>query len=88
MIAMWVPFIVAMLSLFCLFFDLYLDPNLHLLLDKDSNLRLTGFGVGRFEGSTTTPKFDSHSSGFPTNVRWLAPEVLKDEFYSKHSDVW
>ena len=64
-----------------------LDSRPHLLLDKEGNIRLSGFGVGRFEG-TQTPKFHQSVDVLPTNVRWLAPEVLKDDFYSKHSDVW
>lgn len=64
-----------------------LDSRLHLLLDKEGNIRLSGFGGGHFEGMQP-PKFHQSADVLPTNVRWLAPEVLKDDFYSKHSDVW
>ena len=64
-----------------------LDSTPHLLLDKEGNLRLSGFGVGHFEGAKY-PKFHQSADVLPSNVRWLAPEVLKDDFSSKHSDVW
>lgn len=74
------------LSTLLIFFSLTVCD--YLLVDKEGNLRLTGFGAGRFEGSAN-PKFQtSGNATLPPNVRWMAPEVLKDDYHSKHSDVW
>ena len=71
-----------------LMFSFSLTECDYLLVDKEGNLRLTGFGAGRFEGSAN-PKFQSSgNAALPPNVRWMAPEVLKDDYHSKHSDVW
>lgn len=59
---------------------------LYLLLASDGKVRLSEFGLSRWDGSITC-RLSSTSQPL-LKVRWTAPEVIKDLYFTKHAEVW
>ena len=58
----------------------------NILVSAEGELKICDFSHSRIDGSYLCSMTNSKDD--PLNVRWTAPEVLKQSPLSKHSDIW
>ena len=59
---------------------------MHLLISAEGEVKISDFSLSRQEADSTTMSCESHNTLL--NIRWTAPEVLKQGLLSRQSDVW
>lgn len=63
----------------------------HVLLDKESRAKVSGFGSSRYRG-TKYPEFEQSTKLSGDDVcrelRWMAPEIIENLKCQRRSDIW
>ncbi|XP_077985987.1 uncharacterized protein LOC144440478 [Glandiceps talaboti] len=57
----------------------------NILVDANKVIRIADFGLAKFVGEDEI--YEKKTSG-PSPVRWMAPESLRNNIFTFHSDVW
>ena len=60
----------------------------NVLVSADFKFKISDFGLGREVSDDAEGAYYRSNRGLALPVRWCAPEVLNDGFYSTASDVW
>ncbi|ODM92202.1 Vascular endothelial growth factor receptor 1 [Orchesella cincta] len=60
----------------------------NMLLDANQVVKITDFGLSKHIYTQTNQYVTTKNKDVPLPWRWLAPETIKDNIFSMHSDVW